>query len=196
MKPMNKQFRMTTITKEKDGKYIKVRYNSNIEDLSYKLKYNASQSCLNDNEANNLIQKVELLELLIDEEQIKIGTYKTPLIILTYLPLIESVSSGLDIRSKLTNNELAKMITEGYHKKYTDAINFCNNTIVMFDRIGKSEGYSAKYKDYDKHNELVKEFQLELRTFKMDDFDISFKTMNYDLDEILKLIKSHDTNRN
>lgn len=183
----------TTLSKKQVGKYIEVTYNANLDKLSSKLKYNATQPCISDEEAENFISKVKAIESIIEKDlSARKLSYKTPLIILTYLPMIESVASGLDIRSNRSNEDIAAMLVLGYDRIYNDAVLFCNQMINMYEEVGKTESYGKNYKNYDKHNELVEEFQLDLRTFKMDDFKTSFKSMNLQLDEILALLKEEN----
>lgn len=180
----------TTLTKEQNGKYVNVTYNHNLDKVSFNLKYNATQCCLSETDADTFIERTKQIEAIVEQNNVSQGSiYKTPLIILKYLPVIESISSGIDVRSKMSDESVAKMVFDSYVKKYSEAQTFCNETINMFESTGKKEGYGKRYKDYDKHNELVSEFQLGLRTFKMDDFDTGFHTMNKSLDEILQMLK-------
>lgn len=185
----------TSFTKSQTGKYVDVTYNTHIPNLFMNLRYNAHQSCLSDEDADKFIAKVQEMEKTIAEEMAKQNfSYKVELIILTYMPLIESVSSGFDVRSKLSTQELAKLIVNGYNKKYVEALSFCTDTIKMFDETGKAEGYPKNYKIYDRHNELVEEFQFDLRKIKDSDFDVNLETLNQAaskmLDELIKLNES------
>lgn len=170
---MKNQF--TQYTKDK---YTIVTFNPNTIITSTKLKLNAEHWCITEKDANLFIDKVVCLEKIISniiyEKKLP---YNVELILLTYMKAIESISSGFDIRSKLSNEELALIIFEGYKKEYIKAINFCEKIIKVYNEKQKYDTYTKHWRDYDKHNELVNEYQLNYRTFKDNDFEINLSSL-------------------
>ena len=183
----------TTYTKKEEGKYIKVTYIPDIENLSFNHKYKSEQLCLSDADADNLISKTKELETSIASEIVKRSLpFKSQLIILTYLNIIDSICSGLDVRSKMTNEELTDLFVNGYQKRYDEALAFCNKTIAMYEESGKNESFTKHWRDYEKHNELVEEYQFDLRKFKDSDFKINLDTIRKQAEDLLELLRKEN----
>ena len=107
-------------TKKETSKYIEVTYNSTTALKSYRLKYNASLSCSNNDEADIYIKRAENIE----KEIIKViaeknSSFDVNLIMITYMQVIDSISSGFDIRSKLSDEELQATILKSIQSKGT-----------------------------------------------------------------------------
>ena len=183
----------TVYTKTNTEKYVEVRYSPDIKNLSFKHVYNSTQPCLSEADADNLISKLKELEASISLELVNRNLpFKAQLIILTYLNVIDSICSGLDIRSKLSNEELTDIFIRGYQKKYDEALAFCNKTVAMYENGGKNESYTKHWRDYDKHNELVEEFQFDLKTFGDSDFHINLEKIKNQAEELLELLKKEN----
>jgi len=182
----------TKFSKRQSGNYIELTYNSDIESL----KYNSSTLCSNEAEVDALIQKINAVESCISEEISKQNLpFKTPFVILTYMNVLSSVSLGIEVRSKLSNEELAEKFVSGYKKMYDEAYSFCLKTIDLYDNGGKNESYTKYWRDYDKHNELVKKFKFELRTFKDSDFTVNLESINQAVKKMLdELIDKNKNN--
>lgn len=184
---MRTQF--TKKAEDKD-KYIRVTYHPTSEVKSMKLKMNSTQYCLSDADAEVFIDKtIELKKAIENELTIKNLPYNIDLLILVYLQVIEFISTGSDIRSKLTNEQIAENMVEGYRRKFTESLQFCEKTIKMFEDGECNESYTKHWKDYDKHNELVDEYMFDLRKFKDGDFQTSLDSMNKKASELLNYIK-------
>jgi len=179
---------MTTYTKEKIKNYIEVTYIPDIE-MTFNQKYKTKQWCLSDSDANKFISKTKELEALISYEIVNRNLgFKPQLIIITWLPIIESICSGLDVRSKMSNKELTDLFIDVYQKKYNEAFSFCGKIITMYEESGKNESYTKHWRDYSKHNELVEEYQFDLRKFEDSDFAINLEKINKDAQELLDLL--------
>lgn len=168
----------TTFSQKPSGKYIELTYNSNIEKLDMSLKFNSSVLCSEQEDADKLIQKIRDLETLISQKTSKENLpFQTPIIILTFMNAIDSIASGLDVRSSLSNEELADRFVNGYKKLYDEAYLFCCKIIKMYDDGEKNESYTKHWRDYDKHNELVSKFKFNLRTFTDSDFKNNLQSL-------------------
>jgi len=179
---------MTTYTKEKIEKYTEVTYIPDIE-ITFNQKYKSKQWCLSDSDADKFISKTKQLEALISSEIVNRNLgFKPQLIMLTWLPIIDSICSGLDVRSKMSNEELINLFINVYQKKYNEAFSFCKETIAMYEESGKNESYTKHWRDYGKHNELVDEYQFDLRKFKDSDFAINLEKIKKDAQELLDLL--------
>jgi hypothetical protein len=184
----------TVYTKTNTGKYIEVSYSPDIQNLSFKHVYNSKQLCSSEEDADNLIYKLKELEASISLELVNRNLpFKAQLIILTYLNVIDSICSGLDIRSKLSNEELTDIFIRGYQKKYDEALAFCNKTIALYENGGKNESYTKHWRDYDKHNELVEEFQFELKKFGDSDFYINLEKLKKGAENLLELLMKENS---
>lgn len=180
----------TSFKKEQLEKYVEVTYQTKIDNLPFRLKHNSSQYCLNESEADNFIDKIKTLEKTISEELSKRNlAYKTEFIILTYMQVIESIANGFDIRKNMSDEELAFAFVNGYHKKYQEALSFCNGIIEMYEKGAKDETFTKHWRDYGKHNELVDEYNLNVRKFKDTDFKTNLETLNKSADELLNMLK-------
>lgn len=180
---MKKQF-----TKEATkGTSISVTFFPKSDILSQRLKMNSNQWCLDEQDAEKFIDKTILLHNSITKELANRNLqYNTELVLITYLHVIEAISSGFDIRNKMSNEEIANHIIDGYHKKFTEALQFCEKTIKMYDDGEKNESYPKHWKDYDKHNELVDEYQFGLKKFKDTDFKNNLEEINKKASEFLQ----------
>ena len=164
----------TTFDREIKGEYIYLTYNPKIEGLSSSLDYNATQLFTKEEDINKFVDTVLKLELLIDRELVKNKySYNRRLIILTYMNAIESISSGLDVRSKLSLSEIAERFVSGYNDKYKEALAFCSETLEHVQKVNDDETYTKDWKRYDKHNDLVKEYKLNHKLIKDEDFKIN-----------------------
>lgn len=181
-------------TKEATASHsISVTYHPKVDIKSQRLIMNANQWCLNESDAEKFIDKAISIYESIDMEMVNRNIpYSVELVFLTYLHVIESISSGFDIRSKMSNDEIVSHIIDGYHKKFTEALQFCEKTFKMYDDGEKNESYTKHWKDYDKHNELVDEYQFNLKKFKDNDFKNNLEEMSKKAGELLQnLIDMH-----
>lgn len=187
----------TKFTKKPTEKYIEVTYVTNVENLCHRLKYNATQPESTEERADNYIAKVHAIEPLVEAENAKRGSICKPeLIMLTYLPMINSIASGIDVRSKMSNQEIAEVIVDSYYNRYNNAIGFCKQIMEMYDGGERKEGYTKHWKDYDKYNELIEEYQLEQFNKLTDDsFDISLSSLSKQADAFLKTLIEINKNK-
>jgi hypothetical protein len=95
--------------------------------------------------------------------------YKVDAIIVCYLQSIDSYASGIDIRSKMKIEEVAERFVLGYHDKYTQALNFCNETL-KYVSDNQDTSYMQNYRRYDEHNAYRRNFYLTVDEINMDSF--------------------------
>jgi hypothetical protein len=118
--------------------------------------------------------------------------FNPDMVLLRYLPLIDSYSSGIDIRSKLKPEELADNIVSHYNEKYTEAYEFCSETLKFVEENKDDEeiSYMKDWKRYDKHNSLIREFYLDFKNITSDDFKgDELKKMSILTGDILTMLK-------
>lgn len=177
-------------TQKEEGKYIDVTYNHGLELKCHKLKFNASQYCINETHASDFIKRAENIEAEINKILTdKKSSYNVNLIMLTFMQAIESISSGIDVRSKISDAELALRFYDGYNVKHKEASLFCEKIREMYESGEKNEGYSKHWRDYNQYNELIDEYHLDFKKLGLDDFKISFTSMSAKADDILQMFK-------
>jgi hypothetical protein len=174
------------------GKYIQIDY---VTGLSYlPNQYHKYVWCLNKTNARAFIKLMVEIEAHVKELLAKDNmTYDFRLIMCLYLQAIENIATGLDIRSDMGSLELANRFVFGYDVKYKEAHKFCQDTLGYVEATGKYGSYMREWKRYDKHNELVKEFNLPLKQLVLEDFRVNeLKNIEHSLDEILKILRDND----
>ena len=182
----------TSFKKSQADKYVNVEYITNIPNLPYQLKDRTNQWCITDEDADKFISTVRKLEGLMSHElsEQKLN-HNVSLIILTYINAIENISSGMDVRSKLPLDVLAKRFVESYVTKYDEAVKFCTETKRHAIEHSEDETYPQNWRRYDKHNEYVKVYMLDENLSITDsDFKVSLSSMNRDLGDILEKLKA------
>ena len=187
----------TKSTKTPTDKYIEVTYITGIEKPCMRLRFNATQPESTEEGADNYIAKVHAIEPLVEAENDKRGSICKPeLIMLTYLPMINSIASGIDVRSKKSNQEIAEVIVDSYYNRYNNAINFCKQIMEMYDAGARKEGYGKHWRDYDKYNELIEEYQLEqFNKLTMDSFEINLSSLAKKADALLQALIEKNENK-
>ncbi len=177
------------------GKYIQIDY---VTGLSYlPIQYHKYVWCLNKTHARAFIKRMVEIEAHVKELLAKDNmTYDFRLIMCLYLSTIENIASSLDIRSDMDSLELAKRFVFGYDEKYKEAHKFCQDTLEHVEAIGKYDSYMKDWRRHDKHNELVKEFNLPFKQLELEDFRVdNMKNLEEALDAFHKLIdERNDTN--
>lgn len=181
---------MTSFKVSKKGKYFQIDYISNLPYLP--INYWGYIWSLNKSQARKFIEIVRDVEKF-SQEIIKRDSLKIDyrLLVLMHLKAIDSISTGIDIRSGKSNLELAEDFVWSYNKKYNEAQLECLETREYFEKDGKSSSYMKNWRKYDKYNELIREFYFDLAPIGMNDFeDDELKNMEVSLDKMLELIKS------
>lgn len=116
------------------------------------------------------------------------------LIIIYYLETIEAISSGFDARSKMPKDEIAEIFVSSYSSKRDEAIKFCQDTLEFFEREGKTGSYAKNWQRYDKHNENISKFMLDMRILADKDFVVSLDSIYKGTKELLEeLVKINES---
>ena len=171
------------------GKYIQIDY---VTGLSYlPINYHKYVWCLDKAHARAFIKRMVEIEAHVKELLAKDNmTYDFRLIMSVFLPVIENIASGLDVRSNMDSLSLADRFVFSYDVKYKEAHKFCQDTLEHVEAVGKYDSYMKDWRRHDKHNELVKEFNLPFKQLNLDDFRVNeLKNIEYSLDEMLKIVK-------
>lgn len=137
-----------------------------------------------------LIRMIRNLEdrirTILSEREIDLD-YK--LIILKHLNAIDSIASGFDIRSGMSIDELSERFVDGYKYKYDQVISECEEIFDKFNKVKGNSSYLANWRDYDKFNNLVKEYHLDYPQIKNDDFENDeLKNISRLANEMLELL--------
>lgn len=168
-------------------KYIDIKYVSGIN-----LPLSASDNVFvsSAKEGRKLIQMIRDLEnrirTIFSEREIDLD-YR--LIIVKYLRAIDSISSGFDIRSGMSIDELSERFVDGYKFNYDQVIAECEEIFDTFNKVKGNSSYLDNWRVYDKFNSLVRDYNLDYPQIKNDDFDNDeLKNMSKLADEMLELL--------
>lgn len=178
----------TSFKVSKKGKYIQVDYISN--ELVVPSHYDKYVWSLNKEHAKTFIQRIRevenhIKEILVNDKL----SYDYRLIMYLHLNAIDNISSGLDIRSKMSSVELAERFVSGYDHKYKEAYTFCKDTLEYKEMRGELYSYMTDWRRHDKHNDFVREFKLPFKKLTMEDFKVNeLDNMSEALDVLNKLI--------
>jgi hypothetical protein len=161
-------------------KYIQIEYVSNLPKKPWFCEDHIWFSTAK--EGRKFVDMVRKLEVGIKKE-IKENNYGFDfrLVIHKYLKVIDSISSGLDVRSKLSIDVLSEGFTSGYNNQRNEAIKYCDETFIHIKENYETIRYEHNWKDFDKVNVLIDEFLLDYEKIS----DKSFKTNT--LDELNKM---------
>lgn len=178
----------TSFKVSKKTKYIQIDYVTGLDYVPS--HYNKYVWSLNKKHARAFIQRVIEIETHIKQILVKDGLpYDYRLIMYLHLNAIDNISSGLDIRSNMTSSELADRFVYGYDHKYKEAHKFCKDTLDHVETTGKFDSYMKDWRRHDKHNNLVREFNLPLKRLELEDFHVDHvKNIGEALDMLHKLI--------
>jgi hypothetical protein len=153
------------------NKYIQVEY---ITGLDYvPVGYHKYTWCLDKKSARDFIQRFREIETHVKEiiDDKKLG-FDYRIIMYKFLSAIDSISTGLDIRSSFSNLELADRFVLSYENSYKEAFTFCKDTLEHVEVEGKFDSYMKDWKRHDKHNELVREYNLPFKSLNLEDFQV------------------------
>jgi hypothetical protein len=180
----------TSFKVSKKTKYFQIDYVTGLDYVPS--HYHKYVWCLSAIEARLFIRRVREIEKYVKEI---IGMtknnfpYDYRLIMYLHLNAIENISCGLDIRSKMSNLELADRFVYGYDHRYKEAYTFCKDTLDHVESTGKFDSYMKDWRRHDKHNELVREYNLPLKRLELEDFHVDeLKNMGEALEMLNKLI--------
>lgn len=153
--------------------------------------------CISKNEAREFVRRAGEIESnikkILNDKQLE---YDFRLIMCLCLPVIESISSGFDIRKDVSSPDLAEGFVKGYQTRYEKAYEFCEQTLDHVEKIGKFDSYMKDWRRYDRHNDLVREFNLPLKKLELEDFGFDeIKSMEDALDSFHKLFDERKTLR-
>lgn len=144
-------------------------------------------------QAREFIKRVKEIETflikLISDNHVP---YDYRLIIHRYLEAIDSISTGLDIRSNMTSEQLAENFYFWYDKKYKEAYNTCKDIHSKYEVSGRFNTYLSNWREYDSYNQMVKEYLLPFELLNESKFKISeLAQMGKLLDKMLKTVKKN-----
>lgn len=178
----------TSFKVSKKTKYFQIDYVTGLDYVPS--HYHKYVWCLNKKSARTFVQRVieiekEIKEILLNDSL----PYDWRLIVYLHLAAIDNISSGLDIRSNMSSAELADRFVYGYDRKYKEAYTFCKDTLDHVETTGKFDSYMKDWRRHDKHNDLVREFNLPLKRLELEDFHVDeLKSMGEALNMLNKLI--------
>jgi hypothetical protein len=111
------------------------------------------------------------------------------LIIVKHLGAVDSIASGIDIRSKMSIEDLSERFVFGFKRIYDTMLDDVEETFKFFNEIKNNSSYMKNWKRYDKYNEYVRDYNLDYPKISMDDFeDDELRNMSNIASEILDLL--------
>jgi len=178
----------TSFKVSKKTKYIQIDYVTGLDYVPS--HYHKYVWCLSVPKARAFIKRVQEIERQIKEILVKDSLpYDYRLIMYLHLNAIENISCGLDIRSDMSSHELADRFVYGYDHRYKEAHTFCKDTLDHVESTGKFDSYMKDWRRHDKHNQLVREYNLPFKKLELEDFHVDhLKNMGEALDMLNKLI--------
>ena len=178
----------TSFKVSKKTKYIQIDYVTGLDYVPS--HYHKYVWCLSKKDARAFIQRVIEIETHIKQILLKDSLpYDYRLIMYLHLNAIENISCGLDVRSNMSSHELADRFVYGYDHRYKEAYTFCKDTLDHVETTGKFDSYMKDWRRHDKHNELVREYNLPFKKLELEDFHVDhLKNMGEALDMLNKLI--------
>lgn len=178
----------TSFKVSKKTKYIQIDYVTGLDYVPS--HYHNYVWCLSKKDARAFIERVIEIETHIKQILVKDGLpYDYRLIMYLHLNAIENISCGLDIRSDMSSADLADRFVYGYDHRYKEAYTFCKDTLDHVETTGKFDSYMKDWRRHDKHNDLVREYNLPLKRLELEDFHVDhLKNMGEALDMLNKLI--------
>lgn len=160
---------MTTTFKVKRYKeYFDIQY---VTGLKVPMSVSDNFLASNKQEARKTIEMIRKMEkwiLIFLAEKELYFDYR--LIVLRYLTAIDSIASGLDIRSKMSTKDLAERFVISYKLDYDEALKEINGTLEYFNQVKNDSTYLRDWRRYDNYNELIRKYMLDYPTIKSDDF--------------------------
>ena len=173
----------------KKGKYIQIEYIDYVPPNSTIKNHTDSYMWfLNGDDARRFMKLIVDLEDEIVKQYIENQVHNYKKIIRFYLNVIDSVASGLDVRSKLSLEEFATLIMGGFNRTYVNAKNECQEIIDK----GKVEKFSKYSRLVDRYEHLTKLYELdELDVEPISDYikPDELVVMSNLLDDMLNIIK-------
>lgn len=159
----------TSFKIKKAGKFIDIQYITGI-----KLPISTYDNVLvsSAKEGRKLINFIRNFEDGIRKCLVKEGIdldYR--LIIVKHLGAVDSISSGFDIRSKMSIEELSERFVFGFKRIYDTILDDVEETFKFFNEVKNNSSYTKNWKRYDKYNEYVRDYDLDYPKISMDDFN-------------------------
>lgn len=179
-----KKFKVT-----KSGKYFDVAYIGYISDIS-EFKF----PCFNNiwfetaDKARNYINYINDLEKEIDKID---KIHDTKKIIRFYLTIIDSILSGIDVRSDYSITKVAQLLVTYFTKRYQNSLKICEDIRqgVIDNKINR---FSMAVEKYNNMNEL---FNFKLKSlddyFNKPTFSELLNDTNTILDEMIEVSKQN-----
>lgn len=177
----------TSFKVKKAGKFIDIQYITGI-----KLPMSTYDNVLvtSAKEGRKLIKFIRNFEDGVRKCLVKEGIdldYR--LIIVKHLGAVDSISSGFDIRSKMSIEELSERFVFGFKRIYDTMLDDVEETFKFFNEVKNDSSYTKNWKRYDKYNEYVRDYDLDYPKISMDDFNNDeLKNISRLSSEVLELL--------
>lgn len=177
----------TSFKIKKSGRYIDIKYITGIK-IPMNIYDNILVSSAED--GRRLIKFIREFEDGVKKCLVKENiSLDYRVIIAKHLLAIDSIASGLDIRSKMTIEELSERFVFSFKRIYDTMLDEVEETFKFFNKVKNDSSYMQNWKQYDKYNEYVKEYCLDYPNISTDDFkDDELKNMaklSHDMLELL-----------
>jgi hypothetical protein len=175
------------------SKYIQVDYITGLDYIP--MGYHKYAWFLDKKRARNFIQRFKEIEThvkeIIDDKKL---SFDYRLIMCKFLQAIDSISDGFDVRSDISSIELADRFVSSYENSYKEAFTFCKDTLEHVEVEGKFDSYMKDWRRYDKHNGLVREYNLPFKSLNLEDFQVDhLKSALESVDAMLKILNERNS---
>lgn len=157
---------MKKLSVKKKGRAIIVKYYDLVDAWSIGVPF-----------ARRLIKSVNDLEIKAQELiSANSWNFTKEAVVAYWFASLDSISTGIDIRSNTNFNELSVRFINAYADKYFENKKFCEETHEFVNNAGEKDSYLSDWKRYDKCNELNKKFNfgfpsISNHSFKYDELD-------------------------
>lgn len=149
----------------KKGRYFDIRYLKYTPPSDSVFYYTYDKSVWETNRASaekfmNLVIDIE--PLVIKELKSQALSHNPNKIIASRLKTIESISSGIDIRSHWSAEKISENIVDSFNKQYVEAKEKCEN--ILIDLKNNPVTYWDKSREFDEYKRLNNLFELGLES--------------------------------
>jgi hypothetical protein len=174
------------------SKYIQVDYITGLDYIP--IGYHKYAWFLDKKRARDFIQRFREIETHVKEIiNGKKLSFDYRLIMCKFLKSIDSISGGFDVRSDISSIELADRFVSSYENSYKESFTFCKDTLEHVEVEGKFDSYMKDWVRYDKHNGLVREYNLPFKSLNLEDFQVDhLKSALESVDAMLKILNERN----
>jgi DNA repair ATPase RecN len=183
---------MKKFSVHKKGKYYDVRYHGCHTMTGYlDIRYPNNMYQCSRKDVEKYITYLVEVEKAIVEYQAAFGFhFEAGFLVRRALKLIDSLASGLDIRSGWSYEKIAQVLVDSYHKQVQDAEARCSE--IWQQGIPDGDYLVFSDRDYDEYERLRKEYDLDVEDILQHKTEIatSLEALHAGLKDMLETLKA------